>query len=615
VLSGFKTRLNLLKAQVGSVPRIWSLVWDSAPGWTVAWAFILVILGLGPLATVALTKRLVDSLVAATHAGFSWQTARPALVFGISIAAVSIASELLQGLLEWVRTAQSELIQDRISSLIHRQSTAVDLAFYESPEFFDCLYRARDEASTRPAALIENLGGLLQNAVTLLGLTGLILTYGAMLAVAMVLSMLPAIFVVMRYNWLNHDWWHATTVERRWIQYYDQKLTAPTGAAELRLLGLGSRFHSSWEQLRYRLRSQKLDLVRKQGVARLIAAVLSLTTGGLALGWMGWRALSGSGTLGDVVLFYQALMGGQSLIRAMTGNLGQVYSNSLFLNSLFEFLDLKPTIVEPVNALPAPEVINHAIVFENVTFRYPGSERSALRNFNLVIPAGKVVAIVGPNGAGKSTLLKLLARFYDPAEGRILLDGIDLRDLSLEGLRAMVSVLFQMPVTYDASAAENIAVGDLSRDCDASQIRSAAVSAGAHEVISKLPRGYDTPLGKAFAMGNDLSAGEWQRIAMARAFLRRAPLILLDEPTSFMDSWAEAEWFDRLRKLAAGRTAIVITHRFTIAMRADLIHVMKDGQVIETGGHRDLLQSEGFYAESWRQQMEAVASEAAAALV
>ena len=604
MVGALKSRLRAAAAQVSSFPRVWNLIWQSAKGWTIAWVSLLLLLGTAPLATVALTKRLVDSLVAATHTAVTWQNTRPAVIAGVLIAIVAIATELLQGLLDWVRTAQSEMIQDHIATLVHKQSIRVDLAFYESPEYFDCLYRARDEAASRPAALLDNLGGLLQSSVTLLGLSGLILTYGISLVASMILGMLPAIVVVVRYNWLNHDWWHSTTEQRRWIQYYDQKLTSPAAAAELRLLGLGPRFQRSWQSLRHKLRAQKLALVRKQNLARIGAALLSLGAAALALAWMSWRTLRGNGTLGDVILFYQALMGSQSLVRGMTGNLGQVYNNSLFLSSLFEFLDLRPAVVDRQPSLSAPRRLSDAIRFENVTFGYPGSERLALRRFDLTIPANSVVAIVGPNGAGKSTLLKLLARFYDPLDGKVTVDGVDLRDIALEDLRRMISVLFQMPVTYDASAAENIAVGDLSRDSDPAAVRDAAVNAGAHDVICRLPQGYETPLGKSFAMGNELSAGEWQRVAMARAFLRRSPVILLDEPTSFMDSWAEAEWFDRLRSLASGRTAVVITHRFTIAMRADLIHVMHEGQVIQSGSHPELLAAGGLYAESWRQQME-----------
>jgi ATP-binding cassette subfamily B protein len=353
-------------------------------------------------------------------------------------------------------------------------------------------------------------------------------------------------------------------------------------------------------------------LVRKQSVAGIGAALVSLLTAGAALAWLSWRTLRGSGTLGDIALYYQALMGSQSLIRGMTGSLGHVYSNSLFLGSLFEFLDLKPMVVDAANTVPAPSHIHRAVRFENVTFQYPNTERTALCNFDLTIPAGKIVAIVGPNGAGKSTLLKLVARFYDPDEGSVSIDGVNIRNIPVRELRQMVSVLFQMPVTYDASAAENIAVGDIRRVHSRDALKSAAKSAGAHEVIRRLPQGYDTPLGKAFENGNELSSGEWHRVAMARAFLRDAPLILLDEPTSFMDSWAEADWFENLRALATGRTAVVITHRFTIAMRADLIHVMRAGTVIESGTHNGLLAADGFYAESWKQQTEAVATVSAA---
>ena len=604
-IDGFRTRIAALREQLRYFPRIQRLIWESTGGWSIGWLAMLCLLGAIPLATIALTRRLVNSLVAATHAGGAWPSVRPALVFGILLALVGILSELLQGVLDWVRTAQSELIQDHISDLVHRKSVEVDLAFYESPEYFDSLYRARDEAGSRPVTLLDNLGSLIQNGVTLIGMAGLILAYGPVLVLAMLFSTLPAMYIVIRYNWLNHDWWHRTTAERRWAQYYDQKFISRESAAEMRLFQLAGPFHSAFSDLREKLRGQKLDLVRRQNIARMVAALFGSAIAAVSMGWMGWRSLRGAGTLGDLVLFYQVLMGTQSIMRAATGSFGQIYANSLFLASLFQFLDLKPRVVDPPRPVKAPGAIRDAIVFEDVTFRYPDSDRTALRNFSLRIPAGKIVAIVGPNGSGKSTLLKLLARFYDPEHGRITIDGTDLRDFALEDLRRLFSVLFQLPVTYDATAAGNIAVGGNGTSADLAAIRHAAVGAGAHDVISRLPRGYATPLGKSFAMGNDLSAGEWQRVAMARAFFRRSPVILLDEPTSFMDSWAEAEWFDRLRSLSAGRTAVVITHRFTIAMRADLIHVMDRGRLIESGTHSRLLSTDGLYAQSWLQQTEA----------
>src|SRR5581483_5773221 len=242
------------------------------------------------------------------------------------------------------------------------------------------------------------------------------------------------------------------------------------------------------------------------------------------------------------------------------------------------------------------------ICFQHVAFRYPGSERRVLQDFNLTIPAGQIVAIVGANGAGKSTLLKLLCRFYDPEAGLITLDGSDIRDVSLQHLRRMMTVLFQWPVPYQATAAQNIAFGDLAAAREMAELEMAARSAGAHEVITGLPRGYDTLLGKWFANGVELSIGEWQRLALARAFFRRAPILILDEPTSALDSWAEADWFDRFRALANGRTAIIITHRFTIARRADMIHVMDAGRIVESGNYEELLARGGLYAQSWTAQ-------------
>lgn len=588
--------------------RALALIWQAARGWTISWAILLVSQGLLPVFLVYLTRLLVDSLTAAIGSGGAWENLQPLLGIGALLAGIMLLMECLQSASDWIRTAQSELIQDHISSLVHRKSTTVDLSFYESPEYYDRLERARSDARTRPLALLESGGSLLQNAVTLLAMAIVLISYGIWLPFLLLLSTLPGFSVVLRFNQRFHQWWENTTPDRRRTQYYDVMLTHGAVAAELRAFSLGDHFRLAYQALRRRLRTEHLRLTQQRSLARLSANAMALLVAGGAMSWMLWRASQGFATLGDLVLFYQAFTQGQSILRSLLGNLGQIHANSLFLGNLFAFLDLQPQIVDPPKPIPAPVTLKREIRFRRVNFRYPGSERMVLQDFDLAIPAGQVVAIVGANGAGKSTLVKLLCRFYDPEAGRIELDGVDIRDLAIAELRRFITVLFQVPVTYHATAAQCIAMGDLSAAPGAEEIEAAARGAGAHAIIARLPRGYDTLLGKWFAEGAELSVGEWQRIALARAFLRRAQLIILDEPTSFMDSWAETDWLGRLRTLADGRTAIVITHRFTTATQADMIHVMHNGQIVESGSHGELLHHGGLYAESWTAQMKASSS-------
>jgi ATP-binding cassette subfamily B protein len=591
-------------AQSNHILRTWQLIKNAAPRWTLAWGILLIFQGALPVAMVYLTRLLVDGLVAAVRAGGNWTSIRPILFPAAMMAGAMLLTELLQGLIEWVNTAQSELIQDFISKKVHTQAAIVDLAFYESPEYFDRLHRAANEASGHPLALMQSGGSLIQNALTLLGMGAVLLPYGVWIPLILVLSTLPALYIVVRFNLRYHQWWVRATQDRRWTQYYNSMITNSAAAAEVRLFGLGEMFREAYQLLRKRLRNERLGLLRQQMIARLGASLLALSISGAAIAWFGWRVIQGVVSLGDLALFYQAFNNGQNLMRSLLGNLGQIYNNSLYLGNLFEFLDLQPEIVDPSDAMPPLGQLKHGIRLENVTFRYPGSLQPALRDFHVDIPAGKVVAIVGENGAGKSTLVKLICRFYDPEQGSIQFDGIDVRQIAISDLRRMISVLFQFPVTYHATARQNIEFGDLTTESDLAAVEAAARSAGAHEVIRHLPKGYDSLLGKWFADGAELSAGEWQKVALARAYWRRSPIIILDEPTSFMDSWSEADWFNRFRGLARGRTAILITHRFTIAMRADIIYVMQAGQIVESGSHEELLAQNGHYAQSWISQTQ-----------
>lgn len=591
--------------------RAAGLVWAAAPGWSLAWGLLLLLQGLLPVATVYLSRLLVDSLVAAVNAEGAWERLQPVAILAALMAGLLLLGEFLQGAAEWVRAAQSEHLQDRVSALVHTKTVAVDLAFYDSPDYYDRLHRATNEAAGRPLALLESVGALLQNSLTLLGMAAILVPYGLWLPLVLLASTLPALYVALRFNRRFHFWRRQTTQDRRWVQYFHVMLTIKAAAAEVRLFGLGEQFQAAFQALRAKLRKERIDLSREQTLARLAAGALALLASAAALAWLGWRVLQGLLTLGDLALFYQAFSRGQNLLRAVLGNLGQIYADSLFLDDLFEFLELQPAVVDSPAPLPVPHDLRQGIRFRQVSFTYPGSRQPALKDFDLEVPAGQLAAIVGPNGAGKTTLVKLLCRFYDPDRGAIELDGIDLRRFSLASLRQRITVLFQEPVPYHATVAQNIALGDLRSPSDPTRIEAAARHAGAHPIVARLPRGYDTLLGRWFADGEELSAGEWQRIALARAYYRRAPIVVLDEPTSFMDSWAEAEWFARLRQLVSGRTTLIITHRFTIAMRADVIHVMHAGRIVESGTHEQLLAMGGSYAGSWAEQMQLISHAAA----
>jgi ATP-binding cassette subfamily B protein len=599
------TRLKGYVTQLSYLPQTGRLVWAAAHNWMLVWIGLLVMQGLLPVATVYLTRLLVDRIVAVAGQGINWESIQFILVPATLMAGVLLLTECLGTSIGWVRTAQSELVQDYISALVHEKSITIDLAFYESSDYHDHLNRARSDASGRSLALLENSGSLLQNSITLLAMAAILLPYGIWLPALLLLSTLPAFYIVLRLNRRHHQWWQETTTDRRWVQYYELLLTNDSVAAELRLFNLGSYFQSAYQELRQRLRTEHLKLIQNQTWSRLGANAIALSISGLAVAWMGRQVLLGIITLGDLALFYQAFNRGQTLMRSLLGNLGEIYKNSLFIGDLFEFLRLEPKVISPPQPLPLPSTIQEGIHFQQVTFRYPGTERTVLTNFNLTIPAGKIVAIVGDNGAGKSTLLKILCRFYDPDSGSIELDGTNLRDFSVEELRSIITVLFQFPIPYYVTAAQNIALGDLAATPNISAIETAARGAGVHEAIMRLPQGYDSLLGKWFPGGAELSGGEWQRLALARAFLRRAQLIILDEPTSAMDPWAEFDWLERFRTLANGRTALVITHRFTLAMRADIIHVMRHGQIVESGNHDELLAQGGLYAQSWTTQMQA----------
>jgi ATP-binding cassette, subfamily B, bacterial len=590
------SQTNLFFRQLPAGRRALALVWEAAGWWTLAWGFLLIAQGMVPAGLALLLRTLVNGLVSRNPVAIAPSAA--------GIAVLWITGQLLSSALSWVRAVQAELVQDEVHRLIHQQAIRLDLAFYDHSESYDQLYRAQVDAITQPLALLESLGSLVQNGLGFLVLAGILWTYSGWLPLLLVATAIPGLALVARHILKEHSWNLVHTNQQRRARYLDWLITEQSSAAELRLFDLGPYHRKAFESLRNSLRKGKLYLARQGAVTELGAGVLAWAGSVAGLGWMLRRTVAGTAGLGDLLLCFQAFQQCQGLLRSLLEGAGKIYRSLLFVENLDDFLRVEPAILSGQigeHGLPA----EYSIRFESVSFTYPGGFHPALEDFNLEIPEGKVVALVGHNGAGKSTLIKLICRFYDPDEGQILLNGSDLRSFDQKALRSQIAVLFQDPVHYQASVRENIAFGDIAELSDNARMWEAAHDAGALESIERLQGGFEGLLGKWFG-GAELSGGEWQRIALARAFFRQASLIILDEPTSSMDSWAEQDWLGRFRRLTSGKTALMITHRFTTAMHADVIHVLDRGRVVESGTHAQLVTLGGAYAGSWAAQMKEI---------
>lgn len=601
-----KSVLKSLHSSVGLV-RLWRrafrMIWDAVPLQTTFWGGLILVQGILPGLTVYLTKLTIDSFVIASGGSDGLLNFRQPVFYFIFTGICLLLVEVFRYFGDWNRIALAEYFTDHLKSRIHRKSAEVDLEFYESPNYHDLMEQARGESSTKPIALLESFGTVAQNLVTLVSFAALLLAYGWTIPLLLVVGTLPGLFVSFRFDRIYHRWWKQTATDRRWLAYFDAMLSHSNAAAEMRLFGLGGRYQERFQALRRKLRIEKFSHLKRQFIGKMLANVTSMAAATLAVGWVAMRVIYKTATFGDLAVFIQVFTRGQSILRGLLGGVGQTVNNSLYLESLFAYLDLETKLAPPGLLRKFPQKLTEGIRFREVSFKYPGETRKAVSSFDLFIPAGKTVAIVGVNGAGKSTLIKLLCRFYDPTNGSIEIDGTDIKEFDVADLRQNLSVLFQFPLQFHETAAQNIELGDARKESNTERRLAAAEKAGIADFIGNLPNGYETLLGKWFVDGVELSGGEWQKIALARAYFRKAPIVILDEPTSFMDPWSEVDWFDRFRSMITGQTGIVITHRFTIAMRADIIHVIDGGEIVESGTHQELLDFNGLYAISWKAQM------------
>jgi ATP-binding cassette subfamily B protein len=588
-----------------NVRRAFALVWSAHPASAAAMLACTLVGSLLPAAQAWIGKLIVDTVVTAinTQSG-AWvglQAALPYLAMEFGLLVLQSANGQARSFAEHVLHARINL---SLNSRIIRKALELDLTHFENAEFYDKLQNARREADWRSLQIVNGGFYLAQNAITLLSFAGLLFLFSPWLAVLLFAATIPAFIAQSKYAELNFRVLSWRAPEARRLQYLEYLLTDYDAVKEVKLFGLGEPLLGRYADLFWKFLREDQAIARKRSLASLGWGLLATLSYYAAYAWIVWRAAEGGITVGDMFMYLGISRQSQGMFEAIFYGLSDLYENGLFMSNLFAFLELQPQMVIAANPRPAPRRFHQGIELRNVSFKYDGHDQFALRHVNLAIRPGEKIALVGRNGAGKTTLIKLLTRLYDPTEGQILLDGVDLRDYDLRELRQRIGVIFQDFVRYHLAAAENVGFGQIEALADRPRIVGAAQKSGADPVIAALPEGYDTMLGRWWSKGRDLSGGEWQKIALARAFMRDCEVIVLDEPTAALDAENEMRVFQQFRELTEDRMAVLISHRFSTVRMADQIYVLEEGQITERGSHADLLALGGTYARLFTLQAE-----------
>jgi ATP-binding cassette, subfamily B, bacterial len=598
-MTALQSLTTKLRKALYILPTI-QMVWQSSPQWTMANIILIVVQGLLTLASLYGTKLLIDALTQSQTATSFQQIFHLVLLLG----GLTLAQNLCTSFAEVVNTAQSQRVADDMRDRLHAKSIEVDLEYYENAQYFDTLRRAQVEAAFRPTRVLQRLVQVAQASISLLAMVGLLLSLHWGIAGVLFVAALPAVAVRLKYSGVLFHWQKQKTATERQAEYMTWLLTGNSFAKEIRLFNLGKYFSDRFSQLRHQLYQEVLKLSLQRASAGFLAQGLGSVIVFSAYGFILYQAFQGKLRLGDLFLYYQAFERGQTALKDLLSNISGLYEDNLFLANLYDFLNLKPRMVLPAQSQLIPQPFLKAITFTDVSFQYSNSTRQALHHINLSIHPGEIIALVGENGSGKTTLIKLLCRLYDPSQGQIAIDGTDLREFSPIDLRREISVIFQDYAKYNLTALDNIWLGNIDKPANQTSIAHAAQRSGAASIIEKLPQGYQTILGKLFENGEELSIGQWQKIALARAFLRESQIIVLDEPTSAMDPKAEAEVFEQFRNLIQDQAAILISHRLSTVKMADRIYVLQEGRIVEQGTHTHLIQQGGLYAHLFETQAQ-----------
>ncbi|HEX6508443.1 MAG TPA: ABC transporter ATP-binding protein, partial [Chloroflexota bacterium] len=515
---------------------------------------------------------------------------------------LAVVGLVLREAINYQRQVLAERLTGYVSLSILAHTQQLDLPILERPEFYDRLRRAEESAFYRPAGLLFQMLSLVQGAVTLLAALLILARLQPLALPLLLLAAIPYAIVQSGTAAQFYTLSMGQTPETRQARYFSHLLSTDQGAKEIRVFGLGSHLLERYREILWRNQGQIARLAWSRGIRSAITALLPAAVYAVIFAYLCLQALSRHITVGDLTLYIGIVFRSQDSLQQLMLSLSGLLENSLFLQDYQAFLRLQPVMPTNTGGARITLPIRRGVCFEGVSYSYPGSAHNALADVSLELRAGETVAIVGENGAGKTTLVKMLARLYDPASGRITIDGQDLRQLDVASWRRQIAVIFQDFIQYYLTAAENIGFGAIDALGDAGRIEAAAERGGADDVIARLPEGYRAVLGRWFEQGTQLSGGEWQRIALARAFMRDAPILVLDEPTASLDARAEFEIFQRFRELTRDRIVLLISHRFSTVRMADRIYVLDAGRIVESGDHEELMRRGGRYAELFQLQ-------------
>jgi len=576
------------------------LVWNSSPGWTTANIVMSVLRSIFPLILIWLIKVVVDVITKSASAGF--QAPGIKVIWPVlAVVAVWFLDEASSDFSNYIRKKQALRLEVYMYELLHSKSIKLDLINFERPEYFDCLSRAAREAPWRPNSILNNMISLLRGLFSLLLMAGLILTLHWTLALLLLVANIPGIWLRLYYADILYNFQRQQTPEARKSAYFNWLLTGDRPSRELRLFGLGNYFIRLFKKSFLKQKEEEINIIRRRTWIELVSNLFKASALLITLLFIAHQTISGKLSIGQMAMFLLAFRQGMIYIKDLFSALAGLYEDGLFIGDTFEFLNLKESVTAE-DPVIVSKPLKKNISVENLSFTYPGNNFKTINNVSFEIRKGEIIALVGPNGAGKSTLVRLLCRLYDPDSGKIKYDGDEIRHIEPEEYRKHFSVVFQDFMLYNLTAGENIRMGNIDEKSPSERIKESAITTGIHGLIDNLPNGYETAIGNLFDDSRELSWGEWQKIALARALFRDAPVLILDEPSSALDADTEHDIFTRFREIVKGRTSILISHRFTNVTLADRIIVLDKGSVAEAGTHEELMNRGGLYFTMFTKQ-------------